>query len=361
MKFIILSLACSIMLSCTTPNNVKKIEQANSLVKYKDTLSTDKRFTNMYTGKQSYPTTCRDNCYPSSPFLTCEKPGENCQFIGVNKSPNIDTGITIRWLGHASFYINMPGGMSLLLDPVSKQFDWPVNWGFRLSAGFNRKEPTWPDKKIIADVDAVLYSHIHYDHFNKDDIDRIGSHPEYFVPLGFARHFPQQGFNINEMTWFSSKKTGDLDISFVPAHHFSSRTQVPYLYEDNNATLWGGWVIEHQGKRIFFAGDTGYSPHFKDIQQRYGDMDICLMPIASYYHKEHGNWYRHVHTTPEDSLAAASELNCKVMIPWGYGNSSWKMGDHSSHSPLLRLLKMHKSQQSTMPLYVLNEGGKVDL
>ena len=125
--------------------------------------------------------------------------------------------------------------------------------------------------------------------------------------------------------------------------------------------MWGGWVIEQQGKRIFFAGDTGYSPHFKDIQQAYGDMDICLIPIASYYHKEHGNWYRNVHTTPEDALAAASELNCKVMIPWGYGNSSWKMGDHRSHSPLLRLLKMHEEQQSTIPLYILNEGEEVDL
>ena len=75
-----------------------------------------------------------------------------------------------------------------------------MNWAFRLSAGFNRNEPLWPDKQKIAAVDAVLYSHIHYDHFNKDDIDKIGSNAEYFVPLGFAEHFPKQGFNINEIT-----------------------------------------------------------------------------------------------------------------------------------------------------------------
>ncbi|NQZ21378.1 MAG: MBL fold metallo-hydrolase [Colwellia sp.] len=361
MKFVVFFCVFFVMLGCTTANNVNKVAQAHSLVKYKNDLVTDKRFANIYSGKQSYPTTCRENCYPSSAVVTCETPAENCQFIGDNKSPSLATGISIRWLGHASFYITMPNGSSLLLDPVSQQFDWPVNWAFRLSAGFNRNEPLWPDKQKIAAVDAVLYSHIHYDHFNKDDIDKIGSNAEYFVPLGFAEHFPKQGFNINEMTWFSTKKSNGFDISFVPAHHFSSRTWVPYLYEDNDATLWGGWVIEQQGKRIFFAGDTGYSPHFKDIQQAYGDMDICLIPIASYYHKEHGNWYRNVHTTPEDALAAASELKCKVMIPWGYGNSSWKMGDHSSHSPLLRLLKMHKDQQSTIPLYILNEGEEVDL
>ena len=256
------------MLGCATANNVNRVEQANSLVNYKDNLAIDKRFANLYTSQQIYPTTCKENCYPSSAAVTCETPAENCQFIGDNKSPDLDTGITIRWLGHASFHINMPNGKSLLLDPVSQQFDWPVNWAFRLNSGFNRKEPIWPEKKIIADVDAVLYSHIHYDHFNKDDIDRIGNNAEYFVPLGFAEHFPKQGFNINEMAWFSTKTVSDLDISFVPAHHFSSRILVPYIYEDNDATLWGGWIIEHQGKRIFFAGDTGYSPHFKDIQQR---------------------------------------------------------------------------------------------
>ncbi len=118
----------------------------------------------------------------------------------------------------------------------------------------------------------------------------------------------------------------------VPAHHFNSRK----LFDDFNRALWGAWLIEHNGKKLFFAGDTGYSAHFSDIQQRYGDIDICLLPIASYYHETDGAWYRYVHTTPEDALTAAEELNCKVMIPWGYGNGSWQMGDHSSHSALLR-------------------------
>jgi L-ascorbate metabolism protein UlaG (beta-lactamase superfamily) len=161
------------------------------------------------------------------------------------------------------------------------------------------------------------------------------------------------------MAWYSHKALGELTLNFVPAHHFSNRILVPYLYEDNDKTLWGGWVIEHEGQRIFFAGDTGYSEHFKNIQQRYGDMDVCLMPIASYFHKESGAWYRYVHTTPEDALVAAKELNCKVMIPWGYGNASWKMGDHSSHSALLRLLHMHKKMGSQVPLHILNEGEEV--
>jgi N-acyl-phosphatidylethanolamine-hydrolysing phospholipase D len=155
-----------------------------------------------------------------------------------------------------------------LFDPVSQQFDWPVNWAFRLSYGFNRSTPTPLSEPELASIDAVMYSHIHYDHFNKSDIEQIGNQPKYLTPLGIAKHFPNNGYDITEMAWYANQRLGDLTIHFVPAHHFSSRILVPYLYQDRDKALWGGW-------------------------------------------------YRYVHTSPEDSLNAAAKLNCKVMIPWG--------------------------------------------
>ena len=359
MRRISIIISLILLIGCATKNQLTRVVQADSIVKYKENSTQPKRFSNLYPGKKDYAITCQADCYQPSPALECKSPAENCRFIGEQLKAEVNTGFSFRWLGHASFYITSPEGSTLLLDPVSKQFDWPVNWAFRLSAGFNRHEPKWPSLSEISAVDAVLYSHIHYDHFNKNDIANIGAEAQYFVPLGFGDHFPINGYRVNEMAWFSNTALAELTLNFVPAHHFSSRILVPYIYEDNDATLWGGWVIEHQGQRIFFAGDTGYSQHFKDIQQRYGDMDVCLMPIASYFHQENSAWYRYVHTTPEDALVAAQELNCKVMIPWGYGNASWKMGDHSSHSALLRLLKMHKTMNSKIALYILNEGEKV--
>ena len=47
-----------------------------------------------------------------------------------------------------------------------------------------------------------MYSHIHYDHFNKADIEEIGI--RYLVPLGVADNFPTGGFNISEMAWYAS-------------------------------------------------------------------------------------------------------------------------------------------------------------
>ncbi|MBR7799331.1 MBL fold metallo-hydrolase [Undibacterium fentianense] len=357
-----ISLASLIVLfGCGHPNQVK-VSHAND---YKQIINQEGRYQNAYPGKQSYPFTCDADCYQQQVTLQCqaENPAEQCRYTGTQPNVQLNSGFKVRWFGHASFEIVTNDGKRVLLDPVSQQFDWPVNWGFHLLRGFSRGLPPGLTNQVLANPDAVLYSHIHYDHFNKADIERIGNRAEYLVPLGFADHFPSGAYQINEMGWYAQHNLAALQIHAVPAHHFSNRILVPLIYDDFGKSSWNGWIIQSQGKSLFFAGDTGYSPHFKDIRRRYGAIDVCLLPIASYYHKEDGERYRNVHTTPEDALSAAVELGCKVMIPWGYGSASWKMGDHSTHSALQRLLtvrqRIHDRPEGQIPLIILNEGEEV--
>ncbi len=350
---------------CTTSHHKNTISTAAGAAQ--QPMTSDGRFKNLYPGDKKYPLSCQQDCYVPQPSLSCQTdtPAEDCRYIGVQQWPQLDAGFTVRWLGHASFQINTADGQQILLDPVFAQFDWPVSWAFWLSEGFNRPLPAQLTKQELADTDAVLYSHIHYDHFNKADIARIGKQPNYLVPLAVAEHLPEQQLHITEMAWYSQQQLGKLQVHAVPAHHFSSRIWLPFLYEDFGQSSWNGWLLELNGKRLFFAGDSGYSAHFADIRQKYGDIDICLLPIASYHHDTDGDWYRYVHTTPEDALSAAVDLGCKRMIPWGYGNASWKMGDLSSHAPLQRLLSMQQQlqhlPQGQVPLLVLNEGDVVKL
>lgn len=346
---------------CSQSNSV------TTLSKNAQPQTADGRFKNMYPGEKNYPLSCQQDCYLPQAALSCKtpSPAEQCRFNAEQPKPELNTGFTLKWLGHASFQINTADGQQLLLDPVLEQFDWPVNWAFWLSEGFNRQLPAALTAQELAATDAVLYSHIHYDHFNKADIAVLGSAPQYLVPLAVAEHLPQQHLQITEMAWYSQLKLGDLKVHAVPAHHFSSRIWVPFIYDDFGKASWNGWLLELDGKKLFFAGDTGYSPHFADIQKKHGDIDICLIPIASYHHNTDGDWYRYVHTTPEDALSAAVDLGCKLMIPWGYGNASWKMGDLSSHAPLQRLLtmrdKLKNQKEGQVPLLILNEGDKVVL
>lgn len=346
---------------CSQSNNI------TTLSKIAQPTTADGRFQNMYPGEKTYPLSCQQDCYLPQAALSCKtpSPADQCHFNAEQSTPKLNSGFTLKWLGHASFQINTADGQQLLLDPVLEQFDWPVNWAFWLSEGFNRKLPAALTEQELAATDAVLYSHIHYDHFNKADIGVLGATPKYLVPLAVAEHFPQQQLQITEMAWYSQLQLGNLTVHALPAHHFSSRIWLPFIYDDFGKTSWNGWLLELNGKKLFFAGDTGYSPHFTDIQKKYGEIDICLIPIASYHHKTDGDWYRYVHTTPEDALSAAVVLGCKLMIPWGYGNASWKMGDLSSHAPLQRLLtmrdKLKHQKEGQLPLLILNEGDKVEL
>jgi len=356
-----LIIVSSILAACSAANHVQIIAGPDTIVPLHKDGERAGRYHNLYPGKKTYPVSCKSDCYPKNTRLVCETEAENCQYQGELINPKLKTGFVVRWLGHAGFMIKTPNGQQVVFDPVKDQFDSPVDLAFRLASGFYRKPGDWLTKSEINNLDAVMYSHIHYDHFNKADIEEIGNSPRYLTPLGMADNFPAGGFNISEMAWYAKTKIDDLTIHALPAHHFSSRVLVPFIYEDNDKDLWSSWLLEQNGKTLFFAGDTGYSQHFSDIEQKYGEIDICLIPIASYYHEENGDWYRYVHTTPEDALSAAQDLNCKVMIPWGYGNSSWKMGDHSSHSALLRLLHMYNKMESPTPLYILNEGESVAL
>lgn len=361
MKSSLFGLVGVLLIGCSSQHQVTVLLDPDEPVKYVKGEEESKIFSNRFPGKKIYPTTCEADCYPESEYLICNSEEQHCQFVGTQTQPNSFTGFSVKWLGHASFLITTPDEQSWLLDPVSDQFDSPVDWAFRLVGGIFRKPVDWSEINRRDSIDAVFYSHIHYDHFNKSDIERLGTNPKYYVPLAFSDYFPHGAYDITEMGWFAATQLGQTNIHFVPANHFSSRIWVPFVYSDTGKSLWGGWLFEHDGKKLFFAGDTGYSDHFKEINSKYGDIDVCLLPIASYYHPTDGEWYRYVHTTPEDAIAAAQDLNCKVVIPWGYGNNSWLMGDIDSHSALKRLLHMNNQMNSNLPLYILNEGDAVSL
>jgi len=357
----IVLLGCTLLLNaCGTSNKVQRQVGKDAVTEQFTEGEHQGLYRNLYRTPvelRHYPANCKSDCYPAHQAVKCKTPGQNCRYTAVQQAPALNSGFAVQWLGHASFLVHTPDNQQLLFDPVFGQFDWPVRWVQWFAGIIKRPYTPTISSTTLAETDAVLYSHLHYDHFSQESIQQIGNKPTYYLPLGMAEYMPQGGYNIIEHAWYSQSQQGELNIHLVPAHHFNNRR----LFNDDNKAMWGGWLLEHNGKTLFFAGDTGYSKHFNDIQQKYGNIDICLLPIASYHHEEHADWYRYVHTTPEDALVAAKELGCKVMIPWGYGNASWQMGDISSHSPLLRLLHMQQQLKSQVPLMILNEGESVQL
>jgi L-ascorbate metabolism protein UlaG (beta-lactamase superfamily) len=100
-------------------------------------------------------------------------------------------------------------------------------------------------------------------------------------------------------------------VTATPAHHFSARS--PF---DRNRALWGGFLIEAEGRRIYFAGDTAYRNLFTEIRERFGAPDLALLPIGAYAPR----WFMHaVHMNPAESVQAHVDLAAKQSIGMHFG------------------------------------------
>jgi N-acyl-phosphatidylethanolamine-hydrolysing phospholipase D len=161
-------------------------------------------------------------------------------------------------------------------------------------------------------IHAVIISHNHYDHLDEQTIERLGNQPTYFVPLGLSRWLKKRGAHrVIELDWWQSSSSAGLKFHSVPIQHFSGRT--PF---DRNKTLWSGWVIEGRKGKIFFAGDTGYSPVFKEIGERFGPMSLSLIPIGAYRPR----WFmKPVHVDPPEAVRIHQDIKSRQSIAshWG--------------------------------------------
>ena len=228
------------------------------------------------------------------------------QFLKKNKVHQ-----TLTWLGHSTLLIQYDG-INILTDPHLTQRASPVSF-------VGPKRYTIPGLSIedLPKIDIIVISHNHYDHLDKLTIEELfekqpNSPPRIFVPLKLKEWFINLGIeNVTELDWNESEKFREWIIHAVPVQHWSSRS--PW---DRNKTLWVGWVLETDGFRFFFAGDTGYSKDFKILGKKFGEFDLAAIPIAGYEPR----WFmKDAHVNPEEAVKIHKDINSRysVGIHWG--------------------------------------------
>ena len=164
-------------------------------------------------------------------------------------------------------------------------------------------------------IDLVLLSHNHYDHLDLATLNRLREafDPAILFPAGDSRLIGPVSFKTTrELDWWDAVMfDGGLKITFVPAQHFSARG--PF---DQRKSLWGGYMIERAGRRIYFCGDTGYSENFATIKSRFGAPDIALLPIGAYEPR----WFmQRVHMNPAEAVQAHRDLGARQSIGMHFG------------------------------------------
>ena len=123
---------------------------------------------------------------------------------------------------------------------------------------------------------------------------------------------------VDELDWWQSVRlSSNVTITLVPAQHFSGRT----LW-DRDRTLWGGFVISGPSGNVYYSGDTGYGPHFREIARRFSPIRVAILPIAPFrppQAKGPIQGYRPVlHMGPAEAVKAHIDLGTPLSIAAHY-------------------------------------------
>lgn len=144
------------------------------------------------------------------------------------------------------------------------------------------------------------------------ELARRHFNPRFGVPLGLGSWLAERKItNVVELDWGDSTAVKGLTVVCTPAQHGSGRTLA-----DQGRRLWASWVVLLGSRRFYFAGDTGYYRHFKDIGDASGPFALAALPIGSYTPRKSA---APAHTSPEEALQAWLELRAarSVGIHWG--------------------------------------------
>jgi L-ascorbate metabolism protein UlaG (beta-lactamase superfamily) len=229
--------------------------------------------------------------------------------IDVPKEPVLH-GIRVLWIGHASALIQTPT-LNIVTDPIL--FD-------RIDPKlFPTKTVTHPGVSLdsLPKIDLILISHDHYDHLDLKSIHALferqrGNPPTVVAGLRVGEVLKKQGISsYSELDWGGSVTVKGTKIYFLEAVHTSRRGIF-----DTNRTLWGSFLIDSPEGRIYFAGDTAYGKHFKNIYERFGAPTISLLPIGAYEPR----WFMYrMHMNPNDAVLAHLELHSQHSIAIHFG------------------------------------------
>lgn len=239
------------------------------------------------------------------------------------------SGLRTTLVNHSTVLVQQRGS-NILTDPIWSERASPLS---RIGPR-RRRIPgvSWED---LPSIDAVLVSHNHYDHLDLPTLRRLAARGDstFIVPARVARLLRSANIGpVYELDWGESLTLpGSLPrvtIHCVPAMHFSSRG----IY-DRNMTLWCGYVIECQGRLVYFAGDTAFGPHFAQIREKFGSPRLALLPIGAYEPR----WFMsRVHMAPDEAVRVHEILAAKTSIAIHHG--TFQLADDGLDTPRKQLI-----------------------
>ena len=187
----------------------------------------------------------------------------------------------ISWLGHASIRISGPSGV-IYIDP------WKL--------------------KSFQPADIILISHEHYDHFSKEDVEKIRTPATTIVTNPTVAG--QLTGDVKALRAGEMVTAKGIKIEAVAAYNINKfRSPGVPFHPQADGKL--GFIIEIDGVRVYFAGDTDPIPEMANIKS-----DIAILPVSGKFTM-----------TAAEAVEALRVLKPKAAIPVHYGVIAGSLAD----------------------------------
>jgi L-ascorbate metabolism protein UlaG (beta-lactamase superfamily) len=254
--------------------------------------------------------------------------------VTPSRPPALRAGddVVVTFIGHATLLIQTAAG-HVITDPVYAQRASPVQF-----AGPKRVRQPGVLFDDLPPIAAVLVSHNHYDHCDLATLRALGRRfsPVFVTPLANRKLLESAGLRrIEELDWWQEARTTPVPVTLTPAQHFSARG--PF---DRNRALWGSFVVTAGRRRVYFGGDTGYGPHFAQVSERLGPMDVALLPIGAYEPR----WFmKDIHVNPDEAVRAHLDLRASLSIGMHFG--TFQLTPEGIDAPVAALAEARAAHQ----------------
>jgi L-ascorbate metabolism protein UlaG (beta-lactamase superfamily) len=254
-----------------------------------------------------------------------------------------DSRVTAAWIGHSTVLINF-FGIWILTDPVL----FPrigIRIPFLFTIGPKRLTAPALTIRELPKVDLILLSHAHFDHLDWRTLSRFGSEVKVITALrtrDLLRWTRLRG--IIELGR-GDKKTfsdplGEITITAIPVNHWGARMQY------DNFRGYNGYLIERNGRRILFAGDTALTEKFADLR-RFGPIDLAIFGIGCY-----NPWIRS-HCSPEQAVQMANDAGARFIMP--VHHQTFRLSFELFHEPIERFQAALRDQPERIALREIGE------
>jgi len=242
-----------------------------------------------------------------------------------------DARLAVLWVGHATVLIQLDDRV-VLTDPV-----------FTDTVGQLSKRMIAPAISVerLPAIDAVVISHMHFDHLSLGSLDQIERKTRViYLPEGAAVYVPRSQSPTIELPSYQSYEIDGLRVTAVPVEHNGWRYSGDREWMTKSFT---GYVIEYRGLSVYFGGDTAYTPAFRDTRARFPQLDLAILPIAPLHPRD---FICRTHLGPAQALDAFRDLGARVMLPMHFDTFVNSL-DEVGEAP--------RSLRGLMPSYGLDE------